>query len=112
MKKHVGYLLLALAAAATNASEPLSARLEEGKAVYETHCAKCHRTGIRDAPIANLPEDWHHRSNNWEAVLFEHANAGYLAMPAKGGAGGLNEYDVDVAAEYMLTLSHPGAKQD
>ena len=105
-------LLLAGAATLGMAGEPLSERLEAGKAVYEAHCQKCHQAGKSGAPLSRLSEDWYRRSDNWEAVLFEHANAGYLAMPAKGGSEGLTEYDVDTAAEYMLTLAHPGITQD
>ena len=48
----------------------------------------------------------------WEAVLFEHANQGFLKMPGKGGKQELSEYDVDVAAEYMLNISHPRLPAD
>jgi cytochrome c5 len=44
--------------------------------------------------------------------LFEHANEGYLRMPGKGGKPELSEYDVNVAAEYMLNLSHPDLPED
>lgn len=88
---------------ATFASE----RLEDGKRAYEKACAGCHATGVEGAPIVGEADDWDQRSNLWEAVLIEHAEQGYLKMPAQGGADYATDYDVSAAAEYMLTLTHP-----
>ena len=63
-------------------------------------------------PSRGQTRDWADRSHLWEAVLFEHANQGFLRMPAKGGKQDLSEYDVDVAAEYMLNMSHPRLPAD
>jgi cytochrome c5 len=99
---------LLLASVAVASSE----RLEQGRKVYEESCASCHDTGEKSAPVTGRSEDWAKRSKLWEAILFEHANSGYLEMPAKGGVPGLTEYDVDAAAEYMLTVSHPEMQED
>ena len=99
---------LALISVAATATE----RLDHGRTVYEKHCATCHALEDVTAPKVGKSEDWDKRSNLWEAILFEHANSGYLQMPAKGGASGLTEYDVDAAAEYMLTSSHPSMPAD
>ena len=48
----------------------------------------------------------------WEAVLFEHARKGYLAMPAGGGDARLSDYDIKVAAEYMAQRSNPDLPKD
>lgn len=101
-------LCLALISVAATASE----RLEHGRKVYEKHCATCHALEDVAAPRMGKSEDWDSRSNLWEAILFEHANTGYLQMPAKGGASGLTEYDVDAAAEFMLTSSQPSMPAD
>jgi cytochrome c5 len=81
---------------------PASQRLKDGKAIYHFACARCHDTGEGDAPILGQREGWNQRSDLWEAVLFEHAEKGFMAMPAGGGDARLTEYDIDVAAEYML----------
>jgi cytochrome c5 len=104
----IAALCLALIPVAATASE----RLEHGHKVYEKHCATCHALEGVTAPKVGKSEDWDTRSNLWEAILFEHANAGYVQMPAKGGASELTEYDVDAAAEYMLTTSQPSMPQD
>ena len=98
----VASLLIALTAASAD-----SEREKDGAEAYRAHCASCHETGSNDAPSIQNPKDWDGRSNLWEAVLFEHANKGYLTMPAKGGDPTVSEYEVDAAAEYMLKITHP-----
>lgn len=95
--------LMMVAVASSLASE----RLEDGRRVYETICSKCHESGANGAPRIGQPKDWANRSRFWEANLFEHANKGYFGMPAKGGVDQLTEYEVDAAAEYMLTVTYP-----
>ena len=89
-----------------------SERLEDGKRSYEKICSACHATGIEGAPVVGNPEDWSDRSDLWEAVLVEHAEKGFVKMPARGNAEHATDYDVGAAAEYMLTLTHPKMKSD
>jgi cytochrome c5 len=101
-------LVLVLGCAGSTASE----RMKDGRKVYTAVCAKCHDEGIHGAPVIGRKQDWAGRSNLWEAVLFQHAQSGYLGMPAKGGEQELSEYEVSVAAEYMLNVLHPELPQD
>ena len=87
-------------------------RTDAGQEAYETYCASCHETGANGAPITGNAEDWRDRSALWQAVLFEHANDGYLDMPAKGGRAELSHGTVQAAAEYMLTITHPHIPRD
>lgn len=89
-----------------------SQRMEDGRKVYEAKCASCHATGENGAPATSNPEDWKNRSELWDAVLVEHAKNGYLGMPIKGGQPGMSDYDVEVAAEYMLNTAHPDYLED
>ena len=89
-----------------------SERLEDGKRAYDKICSACHETGIEGAPVVGNAEDWSPRSDLWEAVLVEHAQQGFIKMPAKGNAEHATDYDVGAAAEYMLTLTHPEMKSD
>ncbi len=89
-----------------------SDRLEDGRKTYEATCAKCHETGVDNAPETGNAGDWANRSKLWDAVLSEHAQQGYLRMPAKGGNPNASKYDVDAAAEYMLTITHPEMPHD
>ena len=101
-------LLLTAGASIVNASE----RLEQGRTAYQQACATCHEQGVNNAPWTGRAEDWADRSKLWEAVLFEHADKGYLSMPAKGGNSALSEYEVETAAEYMLGLVYPSRLRD
>jgi cytochrome c5 len=83
-----------------------------GQAAYEAHCASCHDTGLDDAPVTGSPGDWFERSQLWQAVLMEHARAGYLEMPKRGGNPELSDIEVDAAAEYMLAITYPDRPPD
>ncbi|MCP5145890.1 MAG: c-type cytochrome [Gammaproteobacteria bacterium] len=97
-------------AAATSA--PVN-RLEVGLRAYQAACSACHDDGVNGAPKTGQPADWDGRSMLWQAVLFDHAQRGYLAMPPqKDDAGKLTTQQVQAAAEYMLTLTHPDVPTD
>ena len=83
-----------------------------GKEAYEQVCAHCHDGGLDGAPRTDHPEDWAGRSRLWQAVLYEHANKGYMEMPAKGGDQRLSEEVVAAAAEYMLERTYPDLPVD
>ena len=89
-----------------------SERMVDGEKSYRQLCACCHENGLMDAPVTGDPEDWKQRSPLWEAVLLEHAEKGYVKMPARGGAEYATDYDIGVAAEYMLTITHPDLPED
>jgi cytochrome c5 len=80
-------------------------RLLSGREAYEKVCAGCHETGADGAPRTDDPAAWSDRSSLWQAVLFEHARAGYIDMPARGGDETLTDPVVEAAAEYMLSLT-------
>jgi cytochrome c5 len=99
-------------------AEPLTTLLVEegvgssGRETYEGFCASCHGSGLGGAPVTGNPGDWEGRSKLWQAVLMEHANAGYLEMPAKGGAGKLSDLSVSYAVEYMMLATFPDKLPD
>ena len=83
-----------------------------GYDAYAQACASCHETGSNGAPVTGNPDDWVGRSPHWQAVLMEHANQGYLNMPAKGGHLELSRRTVNLAAEYMLSRTFPDRPPD
>ena len=85
---------------------------DAGRAAYEAACASCHDAGSDGAPRTGYPEDWTGRSTLWQSVLVEHAKAGYLEMPAKGGDPVIDDESVSLATEYMLQKSHPDRLPD
>lgn len=104
--------VIALTAISTAISSHASERLQDGQRAYEAICASCHESGEDDAPVTGNKEDWVDRSSLWEAVLFEHADKGYINMPARGDTDYATQYDVGAAAEYMLTVTHPELPRD
>jgi cytochrome c5 len=108
-------LALLLAIAATTAvaeTGPASLRLKEGEAIYRYACGRCHDTGEGGAPIIGNADAWSQRSSLWAAVLFEHAQQGYLGMPAAGGDARFTRYDIEVASEYILQTTFPDRPED
>ncbi len=78
-----------------------------GPSAYYIACASCHETGAKVAPLTGDPDAWAERSAMWQAVLAEHANKGYMEMPAKGGRLELPDWVVIRATEYMMSLTYP-----
>lgn len=100
-----------------NAESPTMLSTDEvigssGRETYEDFCASCHDAGLDGAPVTGSPADWNDRSKLWQAVLMEHANAGYLEMPAKGGTGELSDLSVSYAVEYMMFATFPDKLPD
>ena len=82
-------------------------RLAYGKEIYQQACASCHDEGVDGAPAIGDRNAWSQRSPLWSTVLFEHAEEGYRAMPAKGDRPELTEQAVDAAGEYLLSITFP-----
>jgi cytochrome c5 len=76
-----------------------------GRVVYQAACGKCHDTGTDGAPLIGDGEAWAVRSINWHTVMEEHANEGFLQMPAKGEQLQLFSEDVAAAVAFMVAWS-------
>lgn len=101
------------AAEAPIAQQTLAQRpVLSGREVYGEYCACCHDAGLHGAPVTGKPADWENRSQLWQAVLMEHAKAGYLDMPAGGGAQDLSDLAVSAAVEYMMYVTFPQQLRD
>ena len=96
---------------AADRSDEVISTAEVGKQAYLTHCAGCHETGLEGAPIVGDRSYWETRSRLWQAVLSDHAKAGYLNMPAKGGRPDLPDETIDLAVDYMLSVTYPGIQK-
>lgn len=72
-----------------------------GKAVYESVCLSCHGAGLAGAPKFADVGAWAARLSKGFATLVDHANKGFNAMPAKGGAADLTDDEVARAVAYM-----------
>ena len=78
-----------------------------GQELYELACGTCHDIGVDGAPVTGNPADWADRSPLWQAVLMEHAEEGFLDMPAKGGQEKFSDEEIDAAVLYMLGITFP-----
>lgn len=83
-----------------------------GRATYVAVCAGCHASGQDGAPVMGDASSWTNRSPLWQAVLSEHAKAGYLEMPARGGEATLSDASVSAAVDYMLGRTFPDRLPD
>ena len=101
----------AVAVAPSSPMDPVE-RVQAGLAAYQRVCSGCHEEGTGGAPMTGRPEQWASRSDLWQAVLSEHVKRGYLGMPAKGGDATLTDREVQAAAEYMLSITHPHVPTD
>lgn len=82
-----------------------TALADSGKAVYIRVCASCHDGGLMNAPKLGDKEAWQPRIAQGRAVLLDHADYGYKAMPPHGGNDDLSDRDVEVAVDYMVEQS-------
>ena len=78
-----------------------------GMDAYMAQCAGCHETGLQGAPVVGDKAYWESRSKLWQSVLVDHAKTGYLDMPARGGRQDLSDATIQLAVEYMLSLTYP-----
>lgn len=95
------------AVGAAVAKLPAQAANLNARDLYDQFCADCHDSGEGGAPVTGDPSDWRDKSPLWQAVLTEHAKAGYLEMPARGGSADLPDLSVSQALEYMLLETFP-----
>jgi len=89
-----------------------------GEQVYGQVCKTCHETGLAGAPKIGDKAGWSARIAQGEALVSQHAIAGYQGkagvMPAKGGNADLTDNEVRRAVAYMAnkagaTWTEPGA---
>lgn len=84
----------------SRSKEPLT-----GDVVYKQVCAACHDAGVAGAPKLGDKGQWAERLAQGAQVLFESALKGKNAMPAKGGAAHLSDYEIERAVVYMANAS-------
>jgi cytochrome c5 len=72
-----------------------------GEQVYQAVCAGCHGAGTLGAPKFGDAAAWGPRIATGFEALVNSALKGKNAMPAKGGASDLSDYEVERAIVYM-----------
>lgn len=103
-------------AASGSASHAAGGQKPDGHAIWETHCAMCHQTGVANAPKIGDKAAWAPiLAEASLKTIFSRDIHGYTGkrgtMPAKGGNPSLSDAQVIAAAKYMIGQSggHPGS---
>ena len=100
--------LIAACGSTPDSDDTMGATTEmSGMDAYMAQCAGCHETGLQGAPVVGDKAYWESRSKLWQSVLVDHAKTGYLDMPARGGRQDLSDATIQLAVEYMLSLTYP-----
>jgi len=83
--------------------------VKQGESIYKGKCVACHGTGAAGAPKLGDKEAWASRIAQGNAVLSQHAIAGFKGskgyMPPKGGFMSLSDDEVSFAVQYMVSQS-------
>lgn len=74
---------------------------ERGGRIFGVFCSQCHLNVDSEAPQLDEADDWDMRAHEWSAMLKDHANKGFLSMPAKGGHPELTDQNISDALYYM-----------
>lgn len=81
---------------------------KSGEDVFKIICANCHTTGVLSAPKFGNKDDWAPRIAQGYDTLLKNAITGIRSMPARGGASGLSDVEMQRAVAYMANSA--GAK--
>jgi cytochrome c5 len=91
------------------ASGAVVAKIDKnGEEIYKVICANCHNTGVLSAPKFGNKDDWAPRIAQGYDTLVKNAITGIRNMPARGGASGLSDVEMQRAVVYMANSA--GAK--
>ncbi len=76
--------------------------LADGKAVYGSACAACHKDGVAGAPKFGDKAAWASRIKGGKNAMYDSVMKGKGTMPAKGGNTSLSDADVKAVVDYMI----------
>lgn len=76
-----------------------------GDAVYEQVCAACHTSGVAGAPVLGNAGEWAPRLEKGYDTLLASSINGLGAMPPKGGAAHLSDFEIERAMVYLANES-------
>lgn len=86
-------------------AKPKILTLDQGKAIYQTHCAVCHEQGQLGSPKVGDKQAWKARIKKNLDVLFTHTIQGYQGMPARGACVTCDDQELMAAVKYMVQES-------
>ena len=82
-----------------------------GEQIFQTVCTACHSTGAAGAPKVGDAGAWSKRIAEGQAKLVGDATKGIRAMPPKGGATDLSDYEFERAVVYLVNKSGGSFKE-
>lgn len=91
-------------AAATETTEAPEEEVD-GRNVYYTYCAVCHKTGLNAAPKYGNKALWAKRIEQGREVMYKHAIEGLRGMPPRGGIPSLTDAQVKAATDFMVNAA-------
>ncbi len=77
----------------------------DGKAIYDSVCYKCHRTGIDEAPKTGNKAEWAPRIAQGVDVLYKSVIEGKGAMDPRAGRPELSDEDLKAGVDYLVGLA-------
>jgi cytochrome c5 len=105
MSRFISTAICALFVGSICTSVASASDLAAGKALYETSCTACHKSGLLGAPKLGDKAAWAPRIAQGIDVLVSHADKGFSGkkgtMPAKGGNAKLTTEEIGNAVAYL-----------
>jgi cytochrome c5 len=77
----------------------------DGKAIYDSVCYKCHRTGVDEAPKTGNKAEWAPRIVQGMEVLYKSVIEGKGAMDPRAGRPELSDEEIKAGVEYLVGLA-------
>ena len=96
---------------AVSGAGPGGKTLRTGEQIYQAVCTACHSTGVAKAPKFGDKRDWGPRIRAGQKALVQTALKGKGAMPPRGGASDLTDFEVERAVVYMANAGGAGFKE-
>jgi len=90
------------------AGAPTARSPQSGEEIYKAVCSACHAAGVAGAPKFGNKAEWAPRIKTGQKSLVQSALKGKGAMPPRGGAADLSDFEVERAVAYMANAG--GAK--
>ena len=89
---------------AESASEEVTTSAEpiDGRNIYNTYCAICHKGGMNAAPKYGSKALWAKRIAQGRETVYKHAINGLRGMPPRGGFSNLSDEEVKAGTDYMV----------
>ena len=95
----------------TTAAGSADGAAKTGEQIYQTVCTACHSTGAAGAPKMGDTAAWGKLIAQGQKTIVADATKGIRAMPPKGGATDLSDYEFERAVVYMANKSGGSFKE-